>query len=315
MYLVRGYTEDFLGEAFCSGVPLSELIFHGDLQFGPQLTTEALFEHALTQFDSATHFAGDSTPLVNAAAMGRARTLLNLKRYDEAMAAVANIPTSYAYSIKYATTATQGFPYWSIGFPYNTVANAKGTNGLDYLTSNDPRVPVVNGGSYNGIISWQPTKLRGSPVSIPVSSGIEARLIEAEVQLSKGEIGPWLQTLNDLRTDGTYTVSGTDTTWNAGTGGVDSLAPLQDPGTAPNARLLLTFREKAFWLFGTGHRQGDMRRLVRQYGIPSNDIYPTGVYQAATNQQVGILFGGQVTLVPSTEGPNPNYHGCIDREA
>ena len=28
----------------------------------------------------------------------------------------------------------------------------------------------------------------------------------------------------------------------------------------------LLFSERAFWMFATGHRLGDMRRLIRQYG-------------------------------------------------
>ena len=49
-----------------------------------------------------------------------------------------------------------------------------------------------------------------------------------------------------------------------------TLAALADPGT-PAAREDLMFRERAFWLFGTGHRLGDMRRMIRQYGRGRGD--------------------------------------------
>ena len=90
--------------------------------------------------------------------------------------------------------------------------------------------------------------------------------------------------LNTLRTTGTFTgvdtlvarvdttdAGGTmqvdttyryDTLWVAGTGGVAKLGPLQDPGT-PDGRVDLLFHERAFWLYLTGHRQGDLRRLIR----------------------------------------------------
>ena len=58
---------------------------------------------------------------------------------------------------------------------------------------------------------------------------------------------------------------------------VPGLASLSDPGT-PDARVDLTFRERAFWMFMTGHRLGDLRRLVRQYGRGSETVFPTGAY-------------------------------------
>ena len=38
----------------------------------------------------------------------------------------------------------------------------------------------------------------------------------------------------------------------------------RDPGTAAS-RVDMLFRERAFWMYFTAHRLGDMRRLVRQY--------------------------------------------------
>jgi len=62
-----------------------------------------------------------------------------------------------------------------------------------------------------------------------------------------------------------YYVHPDSSSWSAGSGGVAELAALTDPGTA-EARVDLLFRERAFWFFLTGHRQGDLRRLIRQYG-------------------------------------------------
>lgn len=107
------------------------------------------------------------------------------------------------------------------------------------------------------------------------------------------------------------------TQWNAGTGGVAGLAPLTDPGTglsgtaATNVRIDLLFRERAFWMFLTGHRQGDLRRLVRNYGRPQTTVYPTGPYYGGNG-----VYGDDVTIpIPGNERSNPRFHGCLDRGA
>jgi len=76
-------------------------------------------------------------------------------------------------------------------------------------------------------------------------------------------------------------------------------------------RLRLVFDERGYWLFLTGHRQGDLRRMVRVYGFPQEQVYPSGYY----------VFGGQYgpytnIPIPGTERRiNPEYTGCINRDA
>jgi hypothetical protein len=104
--------------------------------------------------------------------------------------------------------------------------------------------------------------------------------------------------------------------WRAGFGGIAGLYPISDPGTAA-ARIDTMFTERAMWFFLTGHRQSDLRRLLRQYGdYPEfNDqskVYPTGLYQASG---VGV-YGSDVTVViPVDENTNPLFHGCLNRDA
>jgi len=69
-----------------------------------------------------------------------------------------------------------------------------------------------------------------------------------------------------------------------------TLAPLADPGTQA-AREDLMFRERAFWLFGTGHRLGDLRRMIRQYGRGAETVFPTGTWHK------GGPIGPDVNLV------------------
>ena len=86
----------------------------------------------------------------------------------------------------------------------------------------------------------------GSYSHYPLASGVEAQLITAEVALHAGDAN-WLAMLNTLR----RTVPG-------------GLPPLSDP-TDPKARVALLFTERAEWLYLTGARQGDLRRLLRNY--------------------------------------------------
>jgi hypothetical protein len=321
MYIVRGYVELFLAEAYCAGVPLTEVPYDGDLQYGHPLTTDQLAEHAAAQFDSAMMFSSDSVRVMNAAKIGKARALMDLKQYDEAATLVAGIPTNYVYGVDYSAAVSAGKDYFqNVSSSIQAfVPNREGGNGLDYVTAHDPRLVLDSLGRANSGEPFEvPHTFVAATHAVPLASGVEARLIEAEVLLSQNKITEWLATLNDLRTNGTFTTSpgstsGTiDTAWNAGSGGVAGLAPLTDPGAAGSARLLLTFREKAFWLFGTGHRQGDLRRLVRQYNVPSDELYPVGAYY-----QPGVQYGNDVNVPvpPQERDGNPYFRGCLNREA
>jgi hypothetical protein len=96
-------------------------------------------------------------------------------------------------------------------------------------------------------------------------------------------------------------------------------ANLTDPG-ATDARVDLLFKERAYALFLTGHRLGDLRRLVRQYGRTAASVFPVGPYgfDPATPRgaNAGGSYGTEVNFpVPSDEENNPNFSGCLDRNA
>src|SRR5687768_15961319 len=104
--------------------------------------------------------------------------------------------------------------------------------------------------------------LTAEPVAL--ASGIEARLIEAEAALRVDDREGWMTFLNTLRQ-------------TAITPPIPALTV--DSTTAADATLRedVMFRERAFWLFITGHRLGDMRRLVRQYGRNPQSVFPRGI--------------------------------------
>jgi hypothetical protein len=122
---------------------------------------------------------------------------------------------------------------------------------------------------------------------------VEARLIEAEAALAAGNAQGALDILNTLRsTAALLSLRG----YAAG-----SLPPLALQATK-DAQVNQLFKERAYWLFLTSHRLGDLRRLVRQYGRTVNSVFPNGTYFK------GGVYGTDVALpVPQSEQNNPNY--------
>jgi len=325
MYWAQGLIEVMLGEHFCSGVPFSDVV-DGEAVYGEQTTTVQTFERALAHFDSAlvavdTASGADFARVRNLAAVGRGRALLNLGRFAEAAAAVAAVSTDFEYLMEHSQTTRDNLIWGSNNNTARyTVADQDGGNGLNFVTANDPRVPVCAGGStacravgitrtrafdsitpYFAQLIW-PT--RESPVAIV--TGVEARLIEAEALLQAQEAAGWLAVLNGLRADPAV---------GAARGiQADALPALADPGTAAD-RENLHFRERAFWLFSTGHRLGDLRRLVRQYGRLPETVFPTGMFFK------GGTYGTDVNFpIPQAEENNPAVDAvgggvCIDRNA
>ncbi len=318
MYFVQAYLENMLAEHFCSGLAFSTITQEGTVgteAFGPQLTTVQTYERALAHADSALALAtGTTTGAVrvrNAAAVIRGRILLNLGRFDAAAAAVQNVPDNFAYVNQHSQTTRDNINWFMNNNSRRyTVANNEGRNGLNFATANDPRLPVCLGGSpackSAGVTqskvfnSFSPTRLnvqlkwptRDAPLA--VATGIEARLIQAEAQLAANNTAGAFTTLNRLRS------------------GAAGLGPLTPAATAAG-RVDQLFRERAFWMFGTGHRLGDLRRLIRQYGRNQENVFPVGRFAE------GGDYGDDVNLpVSQSEENNPQVtrgETCLDRKA
>jgi hypothetical protein len=68
-------------------------------------------------------------------------------------------------------------------------------------------------------------------------------------------------------------------------------------------------RERAFWFWGTAHRVGDLRRLMKApYNRTQAQVWPTGPYFK------GGSFGNHVNLKPAqAEQNNPAYNpaACV----
>ena len=313
MYLVQAFVTNQLGEDFCGHIPFSTVV-EGREELGMPLNTVETFERALQNVDSALTLvtgstAAQATEIEYAAQVVKGRILMNLGRYEEAEAAVDGVPTDFAWVTEH-TDNTNLNAIWSLNNSIGRwyVSQGEGTNGIDFVTPDDPRVPTCTLPDKTGCSSDTPVSTPFDPSTpviddveliiqqkwptryseVAIVSGIEARLIEAEAHLEAGETAAALAALNTLR----GTVSGLD------------------PLSSVNQETL--FRERAFWLFGTGHRLGDLRRLVRQYGEPASAVYPTGTWWK------GGEYGNDVNLpVPQAEENNPNFSraSCVTTEA
>jgi hypothetical protein len=316
MYFVQAYVENAIGEHYCNGLIISNVV-NGAEEYGSGMTTQAAFERALAHADSGlTLITGSSTADVkirNALAVIKGRILVNLNRLPEAATAVAAVPTSFKYQMLQSQTTNDNviWTYNNIARRYS-VSTGEGTNGLDFATANDPRVPTCLGGdnvckAIGVSINQRDDKsafpiwvqriwtARDNPVTI--TGGVEARMIEAEAALKAGNPALMVTKLNQARTEG----------------GVTGLAAnLTDPGTSA-AQVNLIFRERAFWMFSTGHRTGDLRRLIKYYGRTPETVFPTGGWHKGGNYGPDVNFP-----VPQAEENNPNVTGgkaCTDRNA
>lgn len=304
MYSLRGYTEDFFAEAYCSGVPFSSVGADGSNVYGQPLTNAQMLAISSASFDSAnTNAVGASYK--NLASVGKARVLLNLGQFAQAAAAVSGVPTNFRYQVFHSVaTARQQNGIYNGAFVASsryTVGTKEGVNGLDFLTTPaDPRVPwtTSNRTGFNGDPNLPlEQKYPAQNSNVTLADGIEARLIEAEARLqgaTQADRDAVFAALNTLRATGLAT----------------AITPLPTSPATQDAAVDMLFKERAFWMWLTGHRMGDMRRLVRQYKRDQATVFPVGTMPLRR----GDSFGTDVNLVvPYPERNNPNFNGCTDR--
>jgi hypothetical protein len=313
MYFVQAYIENLIAETYCNGIILSSVV-NGEEKFGSPITVTAALEAALAHADSGLALITGTTAadakVKNVLAVTKGRILLNLNRPADAATAVTGVPTSFVYQMFHSATTNQNKIWeYNLSSRRYSVSTGEGTNGLNFATANDPRLPTCQGGdavcrplgvtlaTRDDLSSpiWIQRLWTTNAAPVTIVSGIEARMIEAEAQLRANNAAGSLATLNAART----------------TGGVTGLAPLTDAGST-DARVNQLFRERAFWMFGTGHRTGDLRRLIRQYNRAANSVFPTGAWHK------GGSYGNDVTIpIPQAELNNPNLGSdaqtCIDR--
>lgn len=302
LYALRGYVAVQAAEDICPGFPLNDIV--DDLPaYGVPLTTDSAITYAITQLDTALMYGQDSARFVHLAHVVKGRALLDLGQYEQAAQAVAAVPTDFAYS----TDGSQRNNVFAIAHFYwdsqsgccnwqTAVGDREGVNGLPFVSAQDPRAGSIFEQvrySHPADSLYDQTKYQLYDPMV-VAGGIEARLIEAEAALNAGDPS-WLATLNTLRSSAI----------------TPAMAPLTDPGTA-DARVDLLYRERAFWLYLTGRRLGDLRRLIRNYHRDPETLFPKGAYPL-----MGLTYG-RATAIPFIQASEARFNshvtsGCTTR--
>ncbi len=309
--IFAGLTITELGENFCSGIEFSTENADGTINYGSPLTTAQVWGLAHAKFDSALAVLAaekDGDPLQatekSFAAVELGRVLVDSGNYAAAAAAVAAVPDGFVFNQGYSGVVQRtnnGVFEFSWNERRYSIPDSEGINGLPYRAAKDPRLPMDSidatthkpyVGFDRSTLYYQQDKYPTNATPIPIATDMEARLIEAEAALAKNDPGTFLIKINAARADAAAAMG--DTTLKPAPGVPAGMTAVQ-----------FLFQERAFDLWLTGHRLGDMRRLLRQYGFTANQVYPIGPYPK------GGTYGNQVALpVPISELGNPNYKAC-----
>ena len=314
MFTVMGYVEMAMSGVFCNGVPFGETV-NGVPQYTKPLTNADGSKLAIAHIDSGlTYLTGTDQGTLNVkylALVSKARAQVDLADFNGAAQTVASVPTSFQYNFTYSQTTFDN-EWWVMGpsvkrYTAGDSVDVAGRifNAIPFTRLADPRVSVTdtkstsedNTSNFFQINNW------GRDDPIPVASGIDARLIEAEALLRNNDITGMMAILNTLRTSAQ----------TIGIFKVPAMTALPIPPDLASATDVF-FREKALWQYERGYRMDDLRRLVRQYNRPQDQVFPTGNF--TRNGTPSGQFGSQVAFpVVDDEKSNPNFSGCLDTKA
>lgn len=334
MKALEGYTLIGLAENFCGAVPLSTSTPEAAGEPGQPRTTSELFNLAIQRFDEALGAAGGGSDVAYLAMVGKARAQLGLGNVSAAGATVSGVPRDFVYYIEHSSNSgVQENPMFNLQQNGRySMANGEGDdsdvsevadpggNGIAYHhldgdpanDAGDPRVPWVEdpaGGFDASIPLFLNLRYTSLDTDVVLADGIEAQLIRAEADIAAEEYGAAEDKLNDLREDVQALMSArypdptsNDYGFSDVNGAGETLPDLALPANQSDAIDVL-FRERAFWLFNTGHRLGDMRRLARApYSRSPSDVFPTGNYFKGGDYGPDVAFP-----VSFGETNNPNF--------
>jgi hypothetical protein len=320
---IDGLSYILFAENYCGAVPVSRVNPDGSFSFGAAEDTQTLLDSAVSKFNQALAVPQTTvltTSFKQLAQIGKGRALLNQGKYAEAAAAVAGVNTLFQYNYTHSeTTGRQNNGTWSltvsvarfgeadaeagVGLPYQSEGNVKKVGGgFDPRVSDSVanRAGQGNKGFDGTTVQWVQAKYPLRSTTITIADGVEARLIEAEAALNTGDAAGALTILNALRSNAALlALRG----YPAG-----SLPPLTLQLT-PAAQEDQLFKERAYWLYLTSHRLGDLRRLIREYKRPVNSVFPNGPYFK------GGVYGTDVNVpVPFQEQNNPEYDPSLCKQ-
>jgi len=322
---LAGFMINQMGEDYCSGSPFSQLTDAGEVIYGQQNTTAQLWAAAIAKFDSAITIAtangSAGTTQLNLARIGKARAQVNNGDYAGAAATVALVPTTFVYLVRYSSNTNRennGVFFFNWFNKRFTPTDKEGINGLPYRSDNDPRTAQVRSGvGFDGVTpfflvneapnTWAPLgKYPSRDAPMPLATGLEARLIEAEAALAAGNIPGYLAAINAERT---AQLTQLNALLN-----LPAPTPIAAAPATTAGQVDLLCKARAYYVWFTGHRPGDMRRLIRQYGRNSETVFLTDVF-FHSGAALGT-YGPEVNFIlQHQEKNNPNFQGCLDRNA
>jgi hypothetical protein len=301
MQSIAGFNYIMFAETFCGSVPFSKVSPDSEITLGTPQSGDEMFNLAIGWFDDAiasAKTAGDSD-LENLAIVGKARAMLGLGDISGAAGVASDVPDDFVYIIEHSDNSRRqenGIYTMTTTRRQYSIADGKGGNGIDYRTRGDinnpnpdPRVAWDGGtgfGQNDKDLYYNQLKYTSPSTSVVLASGIEARLIEAEAAAQGGDNATVASIHDALRA-------------------TESLAPVDLTGMSLTDLIDYHFDERALWLYSTGHRHGDMRRLMRVYNRNLEDVFPWGTSIQNVEYSSTIAF-----LIPQSEANNRNFEEC-----
>ena len=307
LYMYLGYTELYFAEGWCSGVPYSS-VDDATTTYGQPQTTAAQFTLAKAHFDSALALADTFQQVKYGAAIGKARAQLSLKDYAGAAATIttANVPLNFQLLSGHASASTAN-GVWSgttSGASRYRLTSSEGINGLPFLTGTDARIKWTSStrDGFSSQFTAQPNETKFAQFDNGViANGIEGRLTVIENELQGGNAARMGTGVRGFEHASRQRIE------RRRRGSRDDGGqPADVAGRRPST---LFFKERAYWMWLSGHRLGDLRRLVRDYGRDAEAVFPTG---ALTLPLAGTYGTSTSITIPRSETNNPNFKGCLD---
>ena len=294
-FALRGHLALLMAETICAGFPMNDVDAGNRPIYGTALTTDSALKYTVAQLDSALAHGKDSTQFINLARVLKGRALLDLGQYATAATAVQNVPDDFVYQpeLVYQNPFYNEQAYGDQSWFQFYMGDQEGGNGLPYASEQDSiRVPTLYGRqrtTASSIPLYRQNIYQSETASIPIATGREARLIRMEAAYQANDPS-WFDQLNTMRTEV----------------GLDAIPAMPATDTG---KVNLIFHERAFWMYRTGHRLGDMRRLISRYGRDPETVFPTGDYPI-----FGLKYGNATSIHFVTKlqmDYNPNItHGC-----
>ena len=254
LYMGLGFIEMSLAENYCNGIPLGHTTA-GVVAVGPGLTNAQVFDTASTHLDSALAFIKGSDAgsafVKQAALILKARILVDKGQFTAAAALVTSTAVPTAYQYLFTQSASNGGlednGHWNIqvsstrvtvGDSFDLIGTAPNLikNALPFVSAKDPRVPTKGptGTAEDGSTPMFVNLIWGRKDPLPMVSGVDARLIEAEAKLQAKDIAGMMTILNALRTApqklGSLSVPAMAVAADAGNSGCRHLSLLQREG-------------------------------------------------------------------------------------